>query len=115
MRYSIAPFGGDPTRMIMFGQSAGGGSVDMYTFAYPKDPIVKGFIAESGVATNPKVLATNSSAGWWITSQKIGCGGIEAGEATLACVRKKTWQQVLDGLERRGVTPNLGAGGFGPT
>jgi len=90
----------------MFGQSAGGGSVDMYSFAFAKDPIVYGLIAESGVASNPGGPPVNTSA---------GCGGVEAGEATLPCMRKQTWQDVLDSIERRGVTPNLAAGGFGPT
>jgi hypothetical protein len=86
----------------------------MYAFAWPKDPIVYGFIGESGVASNPGGPPVNTSAGWWISSRKLGCGGIEAGEATLACMRKQTWQDVLDNIERRGVTPNLAAGGFGP-
>lgn len=99
----------------MFGQSAGGGSVDMYSFAYPKDPIVYGLIAESGVAANPSGPPGNTSAGWWELSRTVGCGGIEAGEATLACVRSKPWQEVTDAVPRRGVTANIGAGGFGPT
>jgi cholinesterase len=101
--------------MILFGQSAGGGSVDLYAFTFAKDPIVYGLIAESGVASNPGGPPANTSAGWWMASRKLGCGGIEAGESTLACMRKQTWQDVLDSVERRGVTPNLAAGGFGPT
>lgn len=49
---NIHAFGGNPEQMILFGQSAGGSSVDMYTYAYPFDPLVKGFIAQSGVASN---------------------------------------------------------------
>jgi cholinesterase len=105
--------------MIMFGQSAGGGSVDMYSFAYPQDPIVYGLIAESGTATNPPPNPNgpppNSSAGWWESSHSLGCGGIEAGEATLACMRSKSWQEITDTVPRRGVTANLGNGNFGPT
>jgi carboxylesterase type B len=101
--------------MVLFGQSAGGASVDLLKFAYPKDPIVKGFISESGVASNPGGSPANTSAGWWITSQKLGCGGIEAGEATLACMRSKKWQEIYNAIPKRGVLANLGAGNFGPT
>jgi cholinesterase len=101
--------------MIMFGQSAGGASVDMYSFAFAKDPIVYGLISESGTASNPAVPAKNSSSAWWESSRKLGCGGIEAGEATLACVQSKSWQEVTDSVPRRGVTANIGEGGYGPT
>jgi cholinesterase len=93
-------------------------SVDYYSFAWTKDPIVAGFIAESGTASNqggPQTNITALSAGWYSTSQKLGCGGAEAGEATLACMRKQKWEAITNAIEKRGVTPNMGAGGFGPT
>jgi len=101
--------------MIMCGQSAGGASVDMYSFAWPKDPIVYGLISESGTASNPATPPTNTSAGWFESSRSLGCGGVEAGEATIACMRTKTWQEITDSVPRRGVTANIGSGGFGPT
>lgn len=39
---NIEAFGGDPNRIILFGQSAGSVIIDAYTFAHPQDTIVKG-------------------------------------------------------------------------
>lgn len=39
---NIANFGGDPERVIIFGQSAGAAAVDLYTIAHPDDKRVKG-------------------------------------------------------------------------
>lgn len=50
VRDNIAGFGGDPARTTLFGESAGGCSVDIYTFAWANDPIVNGLISESGNA-----------------------------------------------------------------
>lgn len=111
VRDNIAAFGGDPTRITIFGESAGGASVDLYSFAWTKDPIVNGFIAQSGSASLSGGSPVNMSY-WYNISSTLGCGGAEAGDKTVACMRGKDANVIMDSVGK------LAAGqlsaGFGP-
>ncbi|KAF1982810.1 alpha/beta-hydrolase [Aulographum hederae CBS 113979] len=93
VRDNIAAFSGDPTRITLFGQSAGAGAVDGYAYSWPDDPIVHAFIPESGTVA----IGSHEGdvEGWYKVSEKVGCGGKDKGEETLSCMRAKTWQELL--------------------
>lgn len=75
VRDNIAAFGGDPSRITLFGESAGGTSVDHYSYAWKNDPIVHALIVQSGnVARIGGRTAEQGRMFWLNASQAFGCG-----------------------------------------
>lgn len=79
--------------MILFGQSAGGANVDYYTYAWPTDPLVKGFISESGVASsfgNFDLPGNN----WTYVADHFNCTGDQ--DQQLSCLQEVPWRDLID-------------------
>lgn len=84
IRDNIAAFGGDPKKMVLGGQSAGAMCIGMYAYAYPTDPIVRGFIMESGEAT---VQVPDNGTQWTRLADALGCRSSDSTKE-LECMQK---------------------------
>jgi carboxylesterase type B len=94
---NIAAFGGDPSRIVIFGQSAGGASVDYWSFAWKDEPIVSGLIPMSGTSMSflPNTQEYSRML-WYNVSQTIGCSGLsDPADEVLSCVRSKNTSVIL--------------------
>ncbi|TGO19617.1 hypothetical protein BTUL_0003g00710 [Botrytis tulipae] len=118
VRDNIENFGGDASRITLFGQSAGSASVDFYNYAWVQDPIVAGFIQESGTAQSWGMPSTAGSVAtaWYNVSDALGCGGASASNVT-SCMRTKNTTEILSGISATTDSPgSLGIlGSFLPT
>ena len=92
IRENIAGFGGDPSKITIWGQSSGGFAVDYWSYAYRDDPIVHGLISDSGNALSFPFNPVNLTvANWYNVSAEVGCGS--EGD-TVPCMRTKRWQDI---------------------
>jgi cholinesterase len=108
---NIAAFGGDPTRMVIWGQSAGSISVDYYNYAYSEDPIVTGLIMDSGTAFSSISTDDTTHSNITFVADHVGCNGTANDAAQqLACMRNASASSIEDFVatyEESGATPAL--------
>jgi carboxylesterase type B len=91
---NVAQFGGDPSRMIITGESSGAHMTEVLLFAYENHPIVSGQIASSGAigmfTTNP-----TDGAVWNAVSDASGCGNT-TDASQISCMRNVSFDTMMN-------------------
>lgn len=100
LQKNIASFGGDPKRMIAFGQSAGSVSAGYFNYAYPQNPIVTGIgaLSASVLLPNPTIiLPTIAQGNFTELAKAVGCPTGNANDKTIfQCMQKVPFQTLID-------------------
>ncbi|KFY13586.1 hypothetical protein V492_03148 [Pseudogymnoascus sp. VKM F-4246] len=105
VRDNIKAFGGDPKRIMLYGQSVGGLSADYHAYAWPDDPIAAGIFSMSGTAASVQAQTLDMSSQYWYNlSRIVGCPVV--GNA-VPCMQKQSWQTLLAGVRRLSYAPTL--------
>jgi cholinesterase len=87
-RDNIASFGGDPDRIVIWGQSAGSISADYYSFNYPEDPIASGMSLDSGTVFSDITSKDKAQTNFTFVAENVGCAGLKNDSSTLlSCMR----------------------------
>lgn len=108
MQRNIHAFGGDPSKVTIFGESAGGYSVDALLTSYPKNsnPPYRAAILQSGQYTYRSVAPTPTLPTWNVLTAALSCPGNYANNLT--CVRAANATTIKQIIEVNILT-------FGPT
>ena len=100
VKENIANFGGNPNKVTIFGESAGGSSVSLHLLSPLSRDFFHQVIAESGVDFSPFAIQPTSF-GLRFTkelAQKLACGTSEY-SAMVACMRQKKAMDIQKAVE----------------
>ena len=97
LRTNIGAFGGNASRMVVWGESAGAIAIDYLNFAYAEDPIYTGMILDSGTAHYLPAGAQSQDYNHDDFRGLIQSAGCSKATSPIDCMRDVPWQ-TLQGM-----------------
>lgn len=98
VRDNIAAFGGDPSRIMIWGQSAGGSAVDIHNYAFYEDPIAHAIFAQSGNALGIRPGTDVGHTNFTFVAKNLGCDFTEDAHAELECMQALPYDDLINAM-----------------
>ncbi|KAF4914944.1 putative secreted lipase [Colletotrichum viniferum] len=120
---NIAAFGGDSTRIMNWGRSAGSISADIHPYAYHDDPIAQSYYMESGIMMGSYasgLIDDTTHSNFTFVARHVGCESPcgpncedHNGTAELDCMRRVSFPQIMNFIGKYGDRAETPALSFG--
>lgn len=110
VRSNIAAFGGNPNKIVAWGQSGGAIAIDYLQFAYPSDPIFSAMILDSGSAFYSRARAQTTDTtqkNFTLVANFLNCSSNATSLSEIDCMRTKSWQAINYAVGKLGVTKSF--------
>ncbi|XP_033746031.1 LOW QUALITY PROTEIN: carboxylesterase 5A-like [Pecten maximus] len=91
---NIEDYGGDPSRITIFGESAGGVSVGLQAIISQNKGVFQRVIAESGSSVGPRDSGVEAMKVFTKVVNELGCSS-DSSAATVTCLRDKSARQLV--------------------
>lgn len=95
VKESIVKFGGNPSKVTIFGNSAGGASVSFHMLSPQSAGLFHAAIMKSGSALNPWAMSKNPKEMIKRFGTNVGCP-TETSTDLLKCLMTKTMEEILN-------------------